>query len=196
MERGPTANRGWVRGGLLAMGALACLAGPAVGAREASAPAPETAPAPDRPTALVSQVGRQMFFDPNLSASGKQACATCHDPHYAYGPPPGKAIALGGKDMQQPGTRAVPSLRYLHGAPQFREQFKFLDGDVGPVGGFTWDGRADSLAAQARIPLFASNEMANADEAEVVRKLRSAGYAGLFRQAFGERIFEDRSRRR
>jgi cytochrome c peroxidase len=189
MERGPTTNRGWMRGGLVAMGALACLAGPAVGAREAAATVP--ASASDRPTALVSQIGRLMFFDPNLSASGKQACGTCHDPHYAYGPPPGKAIALGGKDMQQPGTRAVPSLRYLHGAPQFREQFKFLDGDVGPVGGFTWDGRAESLAAQARIPLFAANEMANADETEVVRKLRGAAYASLFRQAFGERIFED-----
>ena len=79
----------------------------------------------------------------------------------------------------------------MHGAPPFREQFKFLDGDVGPVGGLTWDGRAESLAAQARIPLFAANEMANANEAEVVRKLRGAAYASLFRQAFGERIFED-----
>jgi len=36
----------------------------------------------------------------------------------AYGPPPGKGIANGGAHLDQPGTRAVPSLCYLHGAPQ------------------------------------------------------------------------------
>jgi cytochrome c peroxidase len=37
---------------------------------------------------------------------------------------------------------------------------------TGPGGGFTWDGRAATLADQARIPLLASNEMANASEAD------------------------------
>ena len=67
-------------------------------------------------------------------------------PRYAYGPPPGKAMALGGPDKAQSGTRAVPSLRYLHGIPPFKEQFHFLDGDMGPVGGLTWDGRAAQSA--------------------------------------------------
>ncbi len=152
--------------------------------------APPGVALPGAPTAVVSQLGRLMFFDASLSASGKMACATCHDPRYAYGPPPGKAIAYGGKDLKQAGTRAVPSLRYLQGAPQFSEQYHFIDGDVGPVGGFTWDGRVNSLAAQAEIPLLSANEMANANAADVVRKLAKATYAPQFRAAFGERIFD------
>lgn len=149
---------------------------------------------PEPSAAALSQLGRLMFFDASLSASGKLACATCHDPKYAYGPPPGKALAYGGKDMQQPGTRAVPSLRYLHGAPRFAEQYHFLDGDVGPVGGFTWDGRADSLQDQAKVPLLASNEMANGGAADVAARLVKSGYAGLFRAAFGSHVFDDPER--
>ncbi len=148
--------------------------------------------APPEPSpAVLSQLGRLMFFDLSLSGSGKMACATCHDPRYAYGPPPGKAIAYGGRDLKQPGTRAVPSLRYLQGTPQFEQHYHFVDGDVGPVGGFTWDGRADSLSAQAQIPLLSANEMANANAADVVRKLAKTNYASQFRAAFGARIFED-----
>jgi cytochrome c peroxidase len=143
---------------------------------------------------VLSQLGRSMFFDASLSASGKLACATCHDPRYAYGPPPGKAIAYGGKDMRQPGTRAIPSLRYLHSAPQFSEQHRFVDCDLGPVGGFTSDGRVDTLSAQAKIPLLAPNEMANTGAAEVSRKLRKSHYAAQFRAAFGDHIFDDPQR--
>lgn len=96
--------------------------------------------------------------------------------------------------MHQQGTRAVPSLRYLRDAPRFAENHHFLDGDIGPVGGFTWDGRAASLGAQARIPLLASNEMANTGPADIVRKLRRTPYAALFRAAFGEHIFEEPER--
>ena len=75
--------------------------------------------------------------------------------------------------------RAVPSLRYLHGTPKFSETTHFADGDVGPGGGFTWDGRAGTLTDQARIPLLAANEMANRSPAEVVAKLGKYG-AGTY----------------
>jgi cytochrome c peroxidase len=121
--------------------------------------------------AALARIGRLMFFDPSLSASGKLACASCHDPRYAYGPPPGKALAYGGRDMTQAGTRAVPSLRYLHGAPPFAERHRFVDGDIAPVGGFTWDGRAGSLHEQAMLPLLAANEMANTGPGDVAARL-------------------------
>ncbi|MGO9425317.1 MAG: cytochrome c peroxidase, partial [Steroidobacteraceae bacterium] len=35
----------------------------------------------------MSAVGRALFFDKSLSASGKMACATCHDPNRGFGPP-------------------------------------------------------------------------------------------------------------
>lgn len=146
------------------------------------------------PSVAVTELGRLMFFDPALSASGTLACGTCHDPKSAYGPPPGKALAFGGADMAQPATRAVPSLRYLHNAPPFNERYRFIDGDIGPIGGLTWDGRARDLREQAKVPLLAANEMANADATAVVRKLTRAPYAALFRTAFGARIFDDTPR--
>ena len=167
---------------------------PAIVAAMSSSGAARAVAAPngaDPPAVVLSQLGRLMFFDTSLSASGKMACSTCHDPRFAYGPPPGKALPHGGKDMQQPATRAVPTLRYLHGAPPFKEAFHFLDGDVGPVGGFTWDGRAQNLKEQAQIPLLAANEMANAGPGDVAAKLANTPYATQFRAAFGEHIFDD-----
>jgi cytochrome c peroxidase len=144
--------------------------------------------------AVLADIGRKMFFDPSLSASGRLACANCHSPQYAYGPPPGMAIAKGGKHLDQLGTRAVPSLRYLQGIPSFSVQLHFIDGDIGPGGGFTWDGRAASAHEQARLPLMAPNEMANASTSDFVAKLRKTAYAAEFRAAFGAHIFKDPER--
>jgi cytochrome c peroxidase len=171
----------------MAGAALSGFIGAIASAAEAGTAAAATA-------ALPAQIGRLMFFDTTLSASGKLACATCHDPRFAFGPPPGKALAYGGRDMARPGTRAVPSLRYLQAAPRFAEQYHFIDGDVGPIGGFTWDGRVQSLHEQARVPLLAANEMANTGPADVGRKLAKSSYAGLFREAFGAGIFSHPNR--
>jgi cytochrome c peroxidase len=152
------------------------------------------AQAAPQPLSPLQRLGKSMFLDPSLSASGKMACSTCHDPKYAYGPAPGRAIALGGPRMNRSGTRAVPSLRYLREVPSFKEQYKFLDGDVGPIGGLMWDGRAASLEEQAQLPLLAANEMANASPADVVRRLARAAYAPQFRALFGTDIFQDPGR--
>lgn len=93
--------------------------------------------------------------------------------------------------MAQPGTRAVPSLRYLRSSPPFALDHRFIDGDIAPIGGFTWDGRAASIREQAQIPLLAPNEMANANPADVVRKLGKRRYAGQFRATFGANVFKD-----
>lgn len=169
---------------LAALGILSAFAGPSCqAAGDAAAPVAVTT---ESERALI---GRLLFFDTSLSASGKLSCATCHDPRYAYGPPPGKALAVGGADMQQPGTRAVPSLRYLNSVPPFEEHYRFLDGDVAPIGGFTWDGRARSLHEQAAVPLLAPNEMANRSPADVARAIERGPYADRFRVVFGRHVF-------
>jgi cytochrome c peroxidase len=142
----------------------------------------------------LAALGRQLFFDRSLSASGRLACATCHDPHYAYGPAPGAALARGGPNGDYPGTRAVPSLRYLNAVPNFDPNMHFADGDTGPGGGFTWDGRVQSLQAQALIPLLAANEMANPDPPAVIQKLRRAPYAAEFSKLFGPGVFDQPDR--
>ena len=67
--------------------------------------------------AALQAVGRAMFFDPSLSASGQMACSSCHDPAHGFGPPNALDVQIGGKDLKQPGLRAVPSLTYLQGRP-------------------------------------------------------------------------------
>ncbi|MDB5765600.1 MAG: putative lipoprotein transrane [Collimonas fungivorans] len=142
----------------------------------------------------MTSLGRTMFSDPSLSASGKMSCATCHSPDHAFGPPNNLAVQLGGKEMKTLGTRAVPSLRYIQNVPAFTEHFFDDDGDdsidAGPTGGHNWDGRAPSTHDQARIPLLSAHEMGNASAAEVVEKLKKTSYVAQFRATFGEDIFD------
>jgi len=146
----------------------------------------------------LTALGRALFFDRTLSASGKMSCASCHDPAHAYGPPNALAVQIGGADMKLAGVRAVPSLRYIQNVQPFTEHFHEDDGDdsvdQGPAGGYAWDGRADSTHEQAKLPLLSPFEMANADAAAVVAKVRRASYAKAFREAYGEQVFDDESR--
>jgi cytochrome c peroxidase len=141
----------------------------------------------------VASLGRTMFFDPSLSASGRQSCASCHDPAHAYGPPNGLAVQPGGPALERSGTRAVPSLRYLRFTPQFSRHLAqpSSDGveDEGPAGGFTRDGAAQTLREQALLPLLNPFEMANADVAAIEAKLRKASYAAQLRSVFGDDVF-------
>ena len=137
---------------------------------------------------LSAQLGKQLFFDKNLSASGDLACATCHDPEHAYGPVNGLSVQLGGPKRDRQGTRAVPSLRYKEYTPAYADLLDNPDGfsAPGPGGGFTWDGRVNTLAEQAKVPLLSAVEMANESGADVVAKILRSPYAGLLRRVFGE----------
>ena len=150
------------------------------------------------PVATLTRIGEQIFSDATLSASGRLACASCHDPARHFGPPDGQVVRLGGRNGQEPGRRTVPALTYLQAVPPFTEHFNEDDGDdgkdQGPAGGRDWDGRADSAHEQARGPLLSPFEMANDSEGQVVAAVRRAPYAAQLRAAFGEHLFDDEAR--
>jgi cytochrome c peroxidase len=148
--------------------------------------APPAAPAAKRGLSAAAEVGRKIFFDRALSASGAMSCATCHDPDHAYAPANDLSVQLGGPDGHAVGLRAVPSLRYKEHTPRYADLLDNPDGISvpGPGGGFAWDGRASSLADQARLPLLSPVEMANASPADVVAKLARAPYASELSRAF------------
>jgi cytochrome c peroxidase len=186
ISRSESSARGWpVFRPLLALLALA-----------ACSPARGTTRVPEAPAgsprapglSAAAEVGRRIFFDQTLSASGQMSCATCHDPNHAYGPPNGLAVQLGGPHLDEAGLRAVPSLRYKEATPAYADLLDNPDGvsAPGPGGGYAWDGRADTLAEQAKLPLLSPIEMANASPAEVARKIAAAPYAPQFEQAFGD----------
>ncbi len=175
---------------------IAAAAPPAASAPTARPPSFYETPYERRPDfrTLVA-LGRSLFSDKALSASGQVSCASCHDPAHAYAPSNRLPVQLGGPAQNLPGLRAVPSLTYHQGIPGFQEHFFDNDGndseDQGPTGGLDWDGRADSGHEQAAGPLLSAFEMANPDIEAVVAKLRTSPNAAAMRAAFGPRVLDD-----
>lgn len=145
-----------------------------------------------------AELGRRLFFDTALSASRRISCASCHSPQHAYGPPNGRAVQLGGRDLRRAGTRAVPSLRYLDGTPLF-VLHAYTPGSEdaeyeGPSGGFDRDGRAATRQQQAAAPLLDPNEMANTSKAGVVAAVRDGAHAAAFARVYGAGVFGNPAR--
>jgi cytochrome c peroxidase len=176
-------------------------------------------PAAAQPFSAMAQLGRDIFFDPSLSGSGRLSCASCHSPQHFYGPPGALPAMLGGPGLASQGVRAVPSLMYLERQPNFsvgpdneenesvslagmaaqgqqaaRAQKTAQDtaataANLVPQGGLFWDGRADTLQTQAMFPLLSPFEMDGGTVGRVAAKLRKAPYAARFVQLFARAIF-------
>lgn len=93
-------------------------------------------------------LGAALFAEPRLSADGRTACATCHDPAAAWSD--GAPAALG--------RRAAPSLV----ASAHRQ---------GRARG--WDGRHATLAAQIEAPLDRPDEMGPGGPAAALARLKA-----------------------
>ncbi|WP_322628517.1 cytochrome-c peroxidase [Halothiobacillus sp.] len=170
------------------------------------------------PLSTMAELGKQIFFDKNLSGSGKQSCASCHSPQHAYGPPNGDSVMMGGPDLHSQGARAVPSIMYLERQPNFSigpenatleninlnqqatqaKTAAIAQKNAGnaasstnlvPQGGLFWDGRVNTLQAQADGPLFNPVEMDGGTPTIVAAKLEQSAYAPVFKQLFGATIF-------
>lgn len=106
--------------------------------------------APEADTAKAA-LGYDLFRDTRLSGSGTASCATCHDPARAFTDARTTGVGPAGAVL----PRNVPALYDLAWATSF-----------------FWDGRAASLAAQARVPIEAPDEMAG-DLAAAARHLEA-----------------------
>lgn len=172
------------------------------------------------PLSAMAQLGRLIFFDPSLSSSGRLSCASCHSPQHAYAAPGDAPAMKGGRDLSRQGARAVPSLMYLERQPNFsigpdneeNETVNLLQAaavgrtapralktardtapaaaNLVPQGGLFWDGRVNTLQAQAFGPLLNPVEMDGGSLWAVAAKLRQAPYAARFVSLFGKTIFE------
>jgi cytochrome c peroxidase len=147
----------------------------------------------------LAELGRALFDDPSLSASGRMSCATCHDPAHAYGSPNKLLTQPGGPDLNRMGFRNTPSLTYLHAPIPFTEhymesQVTIGQDDEGPTGGRTWDGRIDSAAHQIMMPLTDPLEMANGSAHEIGERIRVGPEAALLARivsAPGQNVLND-----
>ena len=127
--------------------------------------------APGRGAATPVSVGELIFNDVNLSAGGNLACASCHVKANGLADPAGTQLPMGGPLRNLQGHRSSPSIAYLNTNTAMR-----FEADGRPTGGFFWDGRANSRAAQALGPLFNPREMANTSPEELIIKVRQAPY--------------------
>jgi cytochrome c peroxidase len=113
------------------------------------------------------ELGRQLYFDPRLSADGSVSCADCHHPDDGYARATQFGVGIGG----QTGGRNSPVSynRILSGA-----QF--------------WDGRAASLEEQAIGPIANPIEMGNTHDACVSTIGGIEGYQLQFATIFGDGV--------
>jgi cytochrome c peroxidase len=134
-------------------------------AREMFEPVPATIPALDDNIVTPEKIdlGKALFFDPRMSASGVFSCNSCHN------------LATGGDDNMpvsighgwQRGPRNSPTvLNSVFNEAQF------------------WDGRAADLAEQAKGPVQAGVEMANTPDNVLATLNSMAQYVEWFEDAF------------
>jgi cytochrome c peroxidase len=128
-------------------------------------PLPSTVPSvkDNKITPEKIELGKALFFDPRLSASGVFSCNSCHN------------LATGGDDNLetsighgwQKGPRNAPTaLNSVLNEAQF------------------WDGRAEDLKAQAKGPIQAGVEMANKPSTVVATLTSMPSYVEWFEKTF------------
>jgi len=129
-------------------------------------PLPPVVHPPGNPTSsLKVHLGKELYFDPRLSADGSVSCATCHDPAFGWSDAGPTSKGIRG---QFGGRRAPPVSNAAYSPLQF------------------WDGRSPSLEDQAKGPIQNPIEMGNTHQAMIQTVSGIAGYEAEFREVFGE----------
>jgi len=111
------------------------------------------------------ELGRQLYFDKRLSADSTVSCASCHDPSMGYSAHTKTGVGIRG---QLGGRNSPVSFNRILTGAQF------------------WDGRADSLEAQAVGPIQNPIEMGFTHEGVVKRLRELPVYKKQFDKIFGE----------
>jgi cytochrome c peroxidase len=130
------------------------------------APLPDPSYPEDNPyTEAKERLGKRLFFDPRLSASGTIACASCHDPDLGWSD--GRSRSFG--HARREGKRN--SMTILNVA--------FYDH-------LFWDGRAESLEEQSLAAIRSRSEMNMGMDRLAERIGAVDGYRPLFAESFGD----------
>lgn len=111
------------------------------------------------------ELGRQLYFDTRLSSDNTISCASCHHPDKGYAFDTQFGVGVGG---QEGGRNSPISYNRILSEEQF------------------WDGRAESLEAQAVGPIANPIEMGNTHEGAVKTLKEIPGYVTQF-----DAIFDD-----
>ncbi|MEM7277710.1 MAG: cytochrome c peroxidase [Pseudomonadota bacterium] len=113
--------------------------------------------------ALAAKLGAELFNDARLSGTGEISCASCHQVDRSF---------TDGKALGQGLGRALRNTPSLLGVSHQRW--------------FYWDGRRDSLWAQALVPFEAPDEMGSSRVAIVRKLVRDPNYVTQYQALFGK----------
>lgn len=116
------------------------------------------------------ELGRQLFFDPRLSADHRVSCASCHDPAHDYSKPTPLAIGIGGVTLKR------------HSPVSFNRLFSREQ---------NWDGRSATVEEQARFPITNPMGMGSTPESVVRTLARAPVYRLEFAAVFDRDIHFD-----
>jgi cytochrome c peroxidase len=108
--------------------------------------------------ALVA-LGRELFFDPRISASGKTACVSCHTPALGWVVTDARPLNDSGKPTSR---KSQPLIGLGH------------SGNA-PVG---WDGRSATLEAQAKASVATGSMSMRERRARQRFRAHAASYSG------------------
>src|SRR5215813_5236588 len=121
-------------------------------------------PADNPMTPEKAALGRQLFFDDRLSIDGSKSCYSCHVCEHGLTDGLPKAIGAGNKQL----TRSSPTLW-----------------NIGYHKEFYWDGRSNSLEAQALAAWKGGNMGVGDKTADIVAKINALqGYRVQFQKVF------------
>lgn len=125
---------------------------------------PMTIPADNPMTPEKVALGRQLFFDERLSIDGSKSCYSCHVCEHGLTDGLPKAIGAGNKQL----PRSSPTLW-----------------NIGYHKEFYWDGRSNSLEAQAMAAWKGGNMGAGDKTGEIAAKINALqGYKTQFQKVF------------
>lgn len=139
----------------------------------------------------LEQLGKEIFFDENLSVPVGMSCAVCHGPETGFTGPDSEinstTAVYSGVIHTRTGNRKPPSAAYAGESPVlYYDETQELW-----IGGMFWDGRAtgwtldDPLAEQAQGPFLNPLEQNVPGAMQVLIKIKNSDYAYLWEEVWG-----------
>lgn len=128
---------------------------------------PAPAAAPTAQEAALIALGRDLFFDRQLSSKRDLSCGSCHDPAFGW-------------------TDTLPTARGTGGTVGGRRTQTLFE--IGGAAAMFWDGRAETLEQQALMPVAAPGEMNMPIEQLRERLLMLEYYRARATSVFGDSV--------
>lgn len=144
----------------------------------------------------VQRLGQALYFDSNLSNPKGMSCGSCHVPELGHSGTNGgtNGVSLGHLGAET--LRNSMSTAYVGFVPAF--SFKRVGTApatrIVAVGGFRWDGGTGAALPGFSVGALGAPHLQNlSDSADLLARVTSSAYSGLFEAVYGTAALSDQS---